>query len=131
MGTTLSNNVADALESIHFNFDLTYYISGPMSGYPEFNYPAFKQAAIDLAEQEVRTINPTDCFPNDKPGSRTYTEYLRAAFRMLLSADGIIMLRGWPESKGARTEIEIAMDLNFPVYYYADGVLVSMNQENP
>ena len=130
MGTTLSE-LQNALDSIHFDHDLTYYISGPMSGYPEFNYPAFNQAEIDLAEQDVRTVNPTNCFPNDKPGSRTYTEYLRAAFRMLLTADGIIMLRGWPESKGARIELEIAMDLNFPVYYWDNGILISMNQENP
>jgi hypothetical protein len=127
----MTDNLQNALDSIHFDHDLTYYISGPMSGYPEFNYPAFNQAEIDLAEQDVRTVNPTNCFVGEPLGSRDYTEYLRAAFRMLLMAEGIIMLRGWPESKGARAELDIAMDLKMPVYYWDSGVMISMNQENP
>jgi hypothetical protein len=37
---------------------------------------------------------------------------------MLLDCGAIILLPGWPQSKGARNELIIAMMLNLKVYYY-------------
>lgn len=38
------------------------YLSGPMKGYPESNYPLFRQVAADLRADGHRVYNPAE-FP--------------------------------------------------------------------
>lgn len=93
---------------------MTTYIAGPMSGLPEFNYPAFNVVAMMLRAAGVEVRNPAEHnHGTDKP----YDFYLRHGLRMLLECDEIIMLRGWENSRGACLEHTVAQALGMRIRY--------------
>lgn len=97
------------------------YLAGPMTGLPEFNYPAFHEAAAALRLRGYEVLNPAEFY--------THTELPRAFYlrrslaRMLLEADAIAMLPGYEKSAGAQLELEAARQSGFEVYFYAGGTL--------
>ena len=93
------------------------YISGPMTGLPEFNYPAFRAAANDLTRVGYDVLNPVDAEEhNPTPGEpQSWDWYMRHALRMVLDAEGVATLPGWTKSRGAALEVHIACALNLPV----------------
>lgn len=85
------------------------YLSGPMTGLPEFNYPAFHAAAAALRARGWRVYNPAE--NNWSPGVEPFP--LRAAFAeycrfICLEADAVVVLDGWEKSEGARVEVALA-----------------------
>jgi hypothetical protein len=92
------------------------YLSGPMTGYPESNYPAFREAAADLRAKGHRVYNPAE-FPHNGPES---TFPIRQAFAVYctficLEADTIAVLPGWEKSKGAGVEVALAKNCGLDV----------------
>lgn len=107
--------------------DTKYYLSGPMSRLPELNYPLFEKVAKALREEQGFTIfSPheitaprTDVNLNlveNKADSPVWAWYVRRAIEMQLKCDAIILLPGWTESRGARREFDIALDLKFELF---------------
>ena len=86
------------------------YIAGPMSGLPEFNYPAFHAAAEALAKRGFVELSPTQ---NDTTLSWDF--YLRRSIRMVTEADAVCLLPGWYQSKGARLEVSLAEALGLDI----------------
>lgn len=88
------------------------YIAGPMTGLPEFNYPAFRRAAATLSalghdvEDPSTNVNPT---PDD------YHGWLRAGLAQLIRCDAVALLPGWEASGGARLEVNVAATLGMRV----------------
>lgn len=103
------------------------YIAGPMTGKPDFNYPAFFAARDRWKEVGCDVLCPAENFGGDT--TRNYREYIRADLAMLLEADAIVMLPGWEESKGARFELHVAQLLGLRIY--VDAVSVSCEAETP
>lgn len=94
----------------------TWYLSGPMSGIDEFNFPAFAYAAKELRAQGLTIISPHE---NDVIDQGEWSDYLRVDLvRMLEQCDGIILLRGWTKSRGAKLELFVAMSLDCSVAYF-------------
>lgn len=89
------------------------YIAGPMTGLPEFNYPAFFAAAEALRAAGHDPINPARTDGRD--GCKTWLDYMRAALRDVADADGIALLPGWVESRGAAVEYRLGHDLGLDV----------------
>ena len=89
-----------------------YYLAGPMTGYPEFNYPAFTEAANALRSQGLTVISPHELHNGDT--SQHWTYYLRRDLRALLDCDAIVLLPGWEKSRGATLEDAIAEGLEMP-----------------
>ena len=89
----------------------TLYIAGPMSGYPNFNYPAFHAAENMLIENGYAVLSPAP----EKVIPDTWDNYLRASIRQVLDASGVACLPGWEMSPGARLEVDIAHKLRIPV----------------
>lgn len=89
------------------------YIAGPMSGRPEFNYPAFFRAADALAAVGHEPINPARS--EGREGCKTWLDYMRAALRDIADADAVALLPGWDESRGATVERNLAVSLDLPV----------------
>lgn len=89
------------------------YVAGPMTGLPEFNYPAFNAAATMLRGLGYDVLNPVDAEQhNPTPGTpQTWDWYMRHALRMVLDADALALLPGWEKSRGARVEVELAYAL--------------------
>lgn len=98
---------------------MTTYIAGPMTGYPDFNYPAFLAAATELRAQGIRVLSPTEHTGDEPPAAydaeRPYAYYLRRSLAMLLDCDSIVLLPGWENSAGARLEKQIAEALGMPI----------------
>ena len=90
------------------------YLSGPMRGIPEFNFPQFHDATEWLRLQDHIVFNPAEhSYP---------TEDLRAAFSRDTEwlcgwADAVALLPGWHNSKGAKAECALALALGLEVYY--------------
>ena len=89
------------------------YIAGPMTGLPEYNYPAFHAAAAHARTLGYEVINPADNFDGDT--TLPWATYLRQALRQVLDADAIVVLPGWESSKGAQLETHVARTLAMPV----------------
>lgn len=89
------------------------YIAGPMTGIDNHNYPAFVTAAGQLIIAGHEPLNPVDSeWENPTPGApQPWEWYMRRAVRMLSEADGVALLPGWENGRGARLEAHIAAEL--------------------
>ncbi len=91
------------------------YISGPMTGYPEYNYPAFIAAEEKLRKLGyVNIINPAKI---DHPDT-DWNNCIRRAIVALMGADTVVLLPGWDRSKGAKIEYYLAANLGLSVKSY-------------
>lgn len=95
-----------------------WYISGPMTGIEDFNYPAFEEAARFLREQGFSVDSPHEHFGGDQ--SLELTEYLRhdISESILKLRRGLIMLPGWETSVGAYVEVTVALAIGLEVRYW-------------
>jgi len=89
------------------------YIAGPMTGLPEFNYPAFYRAAEDLQKIGHEPINPARTAGRE--GCKTWLDYMRESLKDIAACDGIATLPGWGDSRGAALEVHIGRSLDLPV----------------
>lgn len=94
------------------------YISGPMTGIPEFNHPAFNAAAAALRATGLEVVNPAELDTQDAGTPLEWADYLRRDIRALVDCTAIYLLPGWEKSKGARLEKRIAEELGMRVVFY-------------
>lgn len=92
------------------------YLSGPMTGYWDHNYPAFMEEARRLRALGYEVVNPAEINPPNTPRA----ECLRNDIRQLTYCDGIALMRGWPHSSGAQAEQHVAHHLNLEFFYCED-----------
>lgn len=90
------------------------YISGPMTGLPDLNFPAFHAAAAALRAVGLQALNPAELDHGFDPA---WDVCLRGDIVALVGCNSILMLDGWMQSKGARLERHIAVQLGMPVHY--------------
>lgn len=79
------------------------YLSGPMTGIKDFNYPAFNAEASRL-----RALGYTVENPAENPDQSSWGDYMKVALRQMLTCDVIAVLPGWAKSRGAWLEVSIA-----------------------
>ena len=89
------------------------YLSGAMTGQPDFNYPMFDLVAATLREMGYEVFNPAEAFDRDQ--SRPWTDYMRADVEEILKSDEVAVLDGWEASVGARLEVAVALAIGMPV----------------
>jgi len=85
------------------------YLSGPMTGHQDHNFPAFHAAADRFRKAGWDVANPAENF-----GGRTDLPrevYLRADVAMLARCDAVALLPGWERSRGATLEAVLAAEL--------------------
>lgn len=88
------------------------YLSGPMSGLPEFNYPAFHLAKEMLEARGYDVTSPADLPLRD---DWEWVDYIEVDIDSVFVAEGVAYLDGCEQSKGARIERRIAERLNLPI----------------
>lgn len=88
------------------------YISGPMTGILDFNFPEFKAKAAELRALGCDVVNPME---HGEDECTEWADFLRKDIRLLVDCNAIHMLPGWTNSKGARLEHHIAVQLGFTV----------------
>lgn len=109
------------------------YLAGPMSGYPNFNFPAFHAAAAQLREQGHFVFNPAERDVErdgkdwgNEVASGDLAEAKAKGFdrRVALGddlaficaeADGLALLPGWEKSSGACAEHAAAFALGLEI----------------
>lgn len=91
------------------------YVSGPMTGLPDFNFPAFNAAAASLRAKGHQVVNPAELDVQDAGKPMQWSDYLRRDIRALMDCEAIYMLDGWANSKGARLEHHIAQQLGLEI----------------
>jgi hypothetical protein len=99
----------------------TLYIAGPMTGLPDFNYPAFNDAAARLRAAGFDVVNPAE---DGLPLDAQWHQHLRVAIAKLVTCDAVATLPGWRTSTGALLEVAIAVRLGMRVRS-AEGWVIS------
>lgn len=105
-----------------------YYLAGPMSGYPEWNFPAFKAAIKALREHEYVMVCPAELSGLPEQDHLKWEDHMRRDVRLVFELDAVIVLPGWEKSRGARMEVYNALALGMPIFSYekvAIGFIVS------
>lgn len=93
------------------------YISGPMTGLRDLNFPAFNAAAAHLRRLGVEVVNPAEINVN---GDKTWESCMRADIKALCDCDVIALLPGWEMSSGAHLELHIAHRTGMAVKTFED-----------
>ncbi len=102
------------------------YIAGPMTGYPDLNFPAFHAKAAEQRALGYSVVNPAEINGGvaELAACATMTKAeLDAHYRScmvnditaLVGCERIVMLDGWTRSKGAMLEHHIARVLGLEI----------------
>lgn len=106
---------------------LVLYVAGPMTGYPDLNFPAFHTKAAELRAAGYVVINPAEINGGDAEIAQAkamtpeelqahWQKCMRKDITELCTCDGIAMLDGWTRSKGATLEHHVAKALGLTVF---------------
>jgi hypothetical protein len=86
------------------------YIAGPMSGWPQYNYPTFWYAASRFRAHGFKVLNPAEL-----PKLDDWSSYMREGIKMVAQASHIFLLEHWRRSRGARLEFALARNLGLGI----------------
>jgi len=110
------------------------YLSGPMSGIRDNNFPAFDAAAHALRARGINVVNPAELNPCPEPPKEDaeawgqfYNTCLRADLRAMMDCDAIALLPGWQRSSGANLELHVAHRVGMDVLF-VDVLLAELAQ---
>jgi hypothetical protein len=98
------------------------YVAGPMSGYPECNYPLFNKVSEQLRSHGYEVVNPATVHIDKQ---HHYVDLIREDLRMMLDCHGVAVLEHWWESAGARNEVAVAGILKMPVRSHLEWVHIA------
>lgn len=101
------------------------YLAGPMSGYPDYNFPAFFKYAAELRAKGHFVFSPAE---NDyalygpdfleHPERATYAKCLEDDLRWICRyAEVIALMPGWEKSSGVKVEKALADVLKLEIIY--------------
>jgi Domain of unknown function (DUF4406) len=90
------------------------YVAGPMTGLPEFNFPAFHSATAELRGQGLQVVNPAE---HGIVEAAEWADYLHFDLGRLASCSAIYLLPGWSKSRGAALEAVCAHTLGMHLRY--------------
>ena len=89
------------------------YLSGPMTGLPDYNFPAFEQARDRIRMMGHEVICPAEA---GQVEGWEWRDYMKRDILMMLDAASLVVLPGWEDSRGARLEVHLASALGMTVY---------------
>ena len=91
------------------------YISGKITGTDDY-IERFEVVERKLIEQGYETCNPAQML-SLLPTSTTHAEYMHVSYALLDICDGIYLMDGWKDSKGATMEYDYALEKGLMVLY--------------
>lgn len=93
-----------------------------MTDIPESNFPFFSEVAKVLRHDGYDILSPHEILHGgDKHFNPDYShsDYIRADMQLgLMQCDALVLLPGWPKSKGAVAELHAAAHMGYEIYYY-------------
>lgn len=84
------------------------YISGPITGHKDYRRQ-FARAAVELKEMGYVVINPAEICQVIPIEQMDYETIMQIDLELLASADYLVLLPGWEQSKGANRELGYAL----------------------
>lgn len=100
----------------------TVYLAGPMTGHPDYNFPAFHLAATRLREFGLTVVSPAEddqgkpLTPPSPEAALPHQAYMLRSLRMMLACDAIFLLPGWDASTGAQLERQVARACGLAIF---------------
>lgn len=95
---------------------MSLYLSGPITGMPELNKPAFDELREVLRPLFKNVLVPHDFFDGVDTEGWTWQQYMRTCIRELVTADAIFLMSGWASSRGAKLEAHIAEQIGLQAF---------------
>lgn len=96
------------------------YITGPMTGYKELNYPAFERAVKELRTAGYRVTSPHEInkkiYEKKKYGKKYERAVREDVIQMLDRTTHLATLLGWKRSRGSGRETRIAREFFMPIH---------------
>lgn len=96
------------------------YIAGPMRGIPGYNFAKFNAWAKTLRSEGWTVINPaelSEAYGNPKEDDIMTLVLMDHELEIIRrSCNAIFLLRGWERSKGARAELNRAIDCGLEIF---------------
>jgi hypothetical protein len=96
-----------------------YYLAGPMSEISDHNHPEFDRVQLLLQHRGMQVVSPHSLSKHLTPQRRDLigrAHWVNLSMRLLLAANRIVLLSGWELSAGARLELDVALDLEYPAF---------------
>lgn len=91
------------------------YLSGPMTGYPKLNKPAFFKMSARLRRAGYVVVNPAEL--DNLEACNSWAACLRRdLLALLMWTEAIATLPGWEGSRGANLEVHVGKLLGYPVH---------------
>ena len=87
-------------------------ISGAISNNPDYKWDFAKAKALIVAAGH-EAVNPAEVTIKDG----TWLDFMRHDIKLLADCEGVYMLAGWEQSKGACVEHQLAQGLGLKIYY--------------
>lgn len=94
------------------------YISGPITGITDNNASAFEAAEKLIASIGLVPVSPL----RNCPMFAKWAEYMRFNIPRMLQCDCVYAIPNWRKSKGARIEIQLALDLDLSIRFDIEGL---------
>lgn len=94
----------------------TVYLSGPMTGLPDYNRAAFNLRAEAFRAAGYTVNNPAEISVTHGT-SKSYGFYFKRALRLLLESDVVYVFGDITKSRGAQFELEAAKMAEIPVVW--------------
>lgn len=91
------------------------YISGKITGTNDY-IERFNKVEFKLLKEDYEIVNPAITLSN-LPTSTTHAEYMHVSYALLDICDGIYLMDGWRDSKGAIMEYEYALKKELLILY--------------
>jgi len=136
----MSSSVAQFAEWIASDVDNDFevdehlwYLSGPMTGYPDFNFSLFQRAAKTLREKGFQIVSPSEMDESQGhwPWARRpkWGAYLGRDVTVIIEeCDGIIMLPKWRDSPGCRIELFVALTQGHATLEFKGGQVLGLHR---
>ena len=86
------------------------YIAGKITGLPDLNRPRFERAKTLLTALGHDVVSPLD-LDHSANTQQSWNGYMRVCVAKLCQVEAIALLDDWTDSKGARLEFNLSVQL--------------------
>jgi len=126
----------------------TYYLAGPMSGLPQYNFPEFYRVAKELRLCGFKIISPAELDDEETAAAalaaktsvagetsvagKSWADFLQRDVKIIADqCQGIVFLPGWRGSRGARLEAFVGLLSKAPFEFWELTEFNSLRQISP
>ena len=101
------------------------FLSGPMTGYPGYNFQRFNLAEKQLADAGIECVNPVHICKKYKEehvlaDKVVFDKMIAEQQEAERGCDAILLLDGWQMSKGVRLELKTALEMDMQIFLEED-----------